>query len=164
MTMSPTGQATLEELLGTVKDAMTVKVVMVPADLPAEVALRRLERTWVSGAPVVEGGRVVGVVTLRDLLTPLAPYTATGSPFLRQDQHLADIRVRDLMSPEPIVARVDWPLSRAVARMAKDGVNRLPVLDEDDKPVGIITRDDVLRVVNRLLEAKPAENPPDSEG
>ena len=60
---------TLEALLGTVGEAMTGQVVLLDADMAADVAARRLERTGVSGAPVVRRGRLVGVVTLRDLLT-----------------------------------------------------------------------------------------------
>ena len=60
-------ETSLASLLGTVEEAMTGKVLAVAADTPADVAARRLEQAGVSGAPVVDRGRVVGVVTLRDL-------------------------------------------------------------------------------------------------
>lgn len=143
----------LLRLLGTVGDAMTSGVLALAADLPADVAVRRLEHAGISGAPVVEGGRVVGVATVRDLLTPAAlpPPAMTSGPFLRHEQLVARFRVADLMSCEPVVARADWPLGRAVLVMDETGVNRLPVVDADGRPVGILTRDDVVGALARRL-------------
>jgi CBS domain-containing protein len=149
--------------LGTVHEAMTGEVLVLTADTPADVAVRRLERAGVSGAPVVGGRRVVGVVTLRDLLTPiqLAGPTQTSGPFLRYEHLLAGLRVGDLMTCEPVVARVDWPLARAVTAMQQGGVNRVPVVDGQGQPVGILTRDDVLRVLaGHLRPAVAARRPP----
>jgi CBS domain-containing protein len=67
MTAILPAETSLASLLGTVEEAMTGKVLAVAADTPADVAARRLEQAAVSGAPVVDRGRVVGVVTLRDL-------------------------------------------------------------------------------------------------
>ena len=133
-------QAGLEGLLGTVGETMTAAVVLVSADMPAELALRRLDHQAVSGAPVVEGGRVVGVVTRRDLLVPVPDQGSYANP-------LAGIAVRDLMSVDPVTAGPDWPLVRAVRSMTAHGVNRLPVVDLSGRPVGVLTRDDVLRRV-----------------
>ena len=58
---------TLERQLGTVGSAMTRDVVLVAADMSAEMARRRLDQKAVSGAPVVDHGRVAGVITRRDL-------------------------------------------------------------------------------------------------
>src|SRR4029453_17168887 len=71
MTATESTATSLESLLGTVGEAMSGEVVVLHADTPVDVALRRLEHTQVSGAPVVDHGRVVGVVTLRDLLVPV---------------------------------------------------------------------------------------------
>jgi CBS domain-containing protein len=156
MTTTTLPAADLERRLGTVAEAMTSEVVLLEADTPAEVAVRRLERTWVSGAPVTDHGRLVGVITVRDLLAPLSGDTQTSGPFLRSEHHLAGLRVRDLMTPEAATARAEWPLGRAVRRMVEVGVNRLPVLDAAGRPVGILTRDDVLRALARRLRGQPA--------
>ena len=75
-------QPTLERLLGTVGEAMTRDVVLLAADMSAEMALRRLDHKAVSGAPVVDRGRVVGVITQRDLLVPTLLDDPAGSPAL----------------------------------------------------------------------------------
>jgi CBS domain-containing protein len=153
MTTTLPGATSLEHLLGTVGEAMTPQVVSVGVDTPADIALRRLEQAKVSGAPVVDGGRVAGVVTVRDLLAPVlgdGPAQTTG-PFHRHEHHLTVYRVRDLMTTEPITASTDWSLARAVAAMDQVGINRVPVVDTLGRPVGILTRDDVLRVLARRL-------------
>jgi CBS domain-containing protein len=132
--------ASPERLLGSVGGTMTRAVVLLAADMPAEWALRHLDRQAVSGAPVVDRGRVVGVITRRDLLVPVPEQGSYADP-------LGGLRVRDLMSGEPVTAHPDWPLVRAVRAMVDHGVNRLPVVDQAGRPLGILTRDDVLRAV-----------------
>jgi CBS-domain-containing membrane protein len=110
----------------------------------------------VSGAPVIDHGRVVGKATVRDLLNRLAPDAQTTGPFLRRERDLVGLRVRDLMTPEVATARPEWPLGRAVCRMMEAGVNRLPVVDADGRRVGILTRDDVLVALPRSLHRGPA--------
>jgi CBS domain-containing protein len=147
-------ETSLASLLGTVEEAMTGKVLAVAADTPADVAARRLEQAAVSGAPVVDRGRVVGVVTLRDLIAPALAAgvnAQTTGPFLRHEHHLARYRVHELMTGNPVTARAGWPLARVVVAMEDAGVNRIPVVDGDGRPVGILTRDDVLRVLARRL-------------
>ena len=155
--------ASVTSALGTVGEAMTRQVIVLDASTPADVAARRLEAAGVSGAPVVARGRVVGVITLRDLLAPLTgqgPVQVTG-PWLRYEQRLAGQRVVELMTREPLVARADWPLVRAAEVMQAAGVNRLPVVDDDGQPVGILTRDDVVRAVARQAGRARAEGKPD---
>jgi CBS domain-containing protein len=145
-------ETSLEQLLGTVGEAMMTDVVLLAADMPAERAVRRLEHKAVSGAPVVDRGRVVGVVTRRDLLVPTLlddPAGHPDGPFPAQRDRLAGLRVSDLMSDEPVTARPDWPLLQAVRAMIDHGVNRLPVVDQTGRPLGILTRDNVLRTLVR---------------
>jgi CBS domain-containing protein len=143
-------QATLEGLLGTVGQAMIRDVVLLASDVTAAMALRRLEKQAVSGAPVVERGRVVGVITQRDLLVPMLLDDAGRSQALgvaKGPNRLGGLRVSDLMSAEPVTAQADWPLVRALRTMLANGVNRLPVVDRAGRPVGVLTRDDILRMV-----------------
>jgi CBS domain-containing protein len=143
-------QTTLERLLGTVGQAMTRDVVLLASDMTAAMALRRLDEQAVSGAPVVEHSRVVGVVTRRDLLVPMLLDDAGGSQALgvaRRPNRLGGLGVGDLMSTEPVTAQPDWPLVRALRMMLVNGVNRLPVVDRAGRSLGVLTRDDVLRAV-----------------
>ncbi|HEY7606727.1 MAG TPA: CBS domain-containing protein, partial [Actinomycetes bacterium] len=127
-----------------VDDAMTRDVVLLAADMTAEMALRRLDQKGVSGAPVVNHGRVVGVVTRRDLLVPTLLDNPADGQRPGPRNRLTGLRVQDLMSGEPVTVELDCSLMHAVRRMIRHGVNRLPVVDQAGRPIGVLTRDDVL--------------------
>jgi CBS domain-containing protein len=139
----------LDRQLGTVDDAMTRDVVLLAADMTAGMALRRLDRKAVSGAPVVDHGRVVGVVTRRDLLVPTLLDNPPDDQGPGPSNRLTGLRVQDLMSGEPVTVEPDCPLMQAVRRMLGHGVNRLPVVDHAGRPIGVLTRDDVLGALAR---------------
>lgn len=133
---------------GTVGDAMTAHVLTLDPEMRASDAALRLSAERVAGAPVVDAGRVVGVVTLRDLLEReghLAPQTS--GPFLRGERHLANLTAADVMTRDVVTIRRDETLLHAIDTMHAAGVNRLPVVDEEDRPVGILARDDVIHAI-----------------
>ncbi len=142
---------------GTVADSMTANVLTFEPDTRASDAALRLGEAGVAGAPVVKDGRVVGVITLSDLLRREGHMTAqTTGPFLRGERHLANLTVSDVMTRDVVAARAEWPLTRAIRMMEMAGVNRLPVIDDRERPVGIIARDDVLHAIARALK-EPVE-------
>ena len=51
------------------------------------------------------------------------------------------------MTHQPATARANWPLIRAATLMVELGVNRLPVLDDNGRAIGILARDDILRAL-----------------
>jgi hypothetical protein len=138
----------LASALGTVRDAMTKQVLTLEPQLRASDAALRLSTAGIAGAPVVEQGHVVGMVSLSDLLEREGhTVPQTSGPFLRGERHLANLTVADVMTREVVTVLGDDPLIVAVERMDAAGVNRLPVLDADDRPIGILARDDVIRAV-----------------
>jgi CBS domain-containing protein len=142
----------LERQLGTVDEAMTRNAVLLAVDMTAEMALRRLDQKAVSGAPVVDHGQVVGVITRRDLLVPTLLDEPSDAQAPGRLIRLAGLRVSDLMSSEPVTAPPDCSLVQAVRTMIRHGVNRLPVVDQAGRPIGVLTRDDVLRAVARGVQ------------
>jgi CBS domain-containing protein len=98
---------------------------------------------------VVDHGRVVGVVTRRDLLVPTLLDNPADAQAPGPRTRLAGLRVHDLMSTEPVAVEPDCPLVQAVRTMVGHGVNRLPVVDSGGRPIGVLTRDDVLGAVAR---------------
>jgi CBS domain-containing protein len=144
----PTAGHDLVELLGTVSEAMTENPVAVSPEAPVSVALAILDERRVGGAPVVHGGRVVGVVTITDLVGRRTSAQHTG-PFLRPHHEARDWSVADVMTETAVVASPGEPLVDAVLTMDEAGVDRLPVVGPDDRPVGILARGDVVRAVAR---------------
>lgn len=151
----------VDELFGTVADAMTTAVVTLAPSFRASEAARVLIERGVTGGPVVERGQVVGVITLSDLLDLEGPVRASTGPFMRGDRRLASMTVADVMTRDVVTAREHWPLSRAIVVMDEAGINRLPVLDGEGKPVGILTRGDVIRSIARTYRLNTARTHPD---
>jgi CBS domain-containing protein len=145
----------LVEVLGTVGGAMTKSIVFVSREMPASEALAYLARHGIGGAPVLEEGRVVGIVTTTDLAAP-HPYARETGPFLRRRSEWPEWQVRDLMTENPVTASPDDPLVEAVVRMARSHIDRLPVVDRDGRSIGILARDDVVHVLARAAGRKEA--------
>lgn len=144
----------------TVQDVMTRYVVAFSAGDTIHDAARILATNDISGAPVVEEGRVVGMISEADLLHALAPPTKrarTASVLdalevmrrTRPPRGARAITVGEAMSSFIVEIRADASLWEASSLMERKGVKRLPVVDADDRLVGIISRADVVRAIAR---------------
>ncbi|MDQ7819539.1 MAG: CBS domain-containing protein [Armatimonadota bacterium] len=106
-----------------------------PEETVAAVA-RRLAEHRIGGAPVVDPeGRIVGIVTLRDLV---------GQPPYRP--------VREVMTRQVITVSPGERITDAYDLMKRHGVGRLPVVDEAGRVVGVVTRGDLLHELGRLTD------------
>ncbi len=94
---------------------------------------RLMQEAHVGAVIVVEEGRPIGIVTDRDLVVRVI---AEGWPTTRA--------VRDIMTKDVVVAHADDTLDHAIFLMRQHGVRRLPVIDEEDKLVGLLALDDLL--------------------
>jgi acetoin utilization protein AcuB len=117
-------------------------------DLMTEGQFRRL--------PVMEGEKLVGIVTDRDLRR------ATNSPLVLHetwyDEYLLDhITVEACMTSDPITIPSQTPAEEAATIMYERQIGGVPVV-EKGKLVGIITRTDLLKLLVRLLKEKNRGN------
>ena len=152
-----------------VKDVMNPDVVVCnPEDTIGDVA-RLLKQNNISGLPVVENDRVVGIVSEGDLLKLLEVPEHTGlwlpSPF-----EVIEVPIRELINWEDTKRMLDDIGSKPVEEIMKKNVytispedsiekaseiitrhkiNRLPVV-EGDKLIGIVTRGDIIRGLGKL--------------
>lgn len=141
----------LEQLLGTVGEAMTTPVLVLDADTPADVAARQLAQ-GVAGAAVLHRGRLAGVVTLEDVVArslPGRPLPQLPGPFLRHERLLASLRVWQLMRAGPLVVAADQPLTEAAWLMDRQHLDALLVVDGHGQPVGVIATGDLIRALAR---------------
>lgn len=143
-----------------VKDAMTHLVVTLrPTDTVHDAAVR-LARSHISGAPVVEEGKVVGMLSEADLVHSMMPpgrkdrtasildvLTLVGPARSHARKHAKT--VADLMSHIVVQVSPDDSIWRAASVMEEKGVKRLPVVDDDDFLVGILSRADFVRAMAR---------------
>jgi CBS domain-containing protein len=111
-----------------VKDYMTYDVVSVDFSGTAKDVIEKIQRTHHDGFPVVDRDVVVGYVSARDLL------------FIQPDTP-----VRDVMSSDLIVADPDMDITDAARVIFRSGIQKLPVVDEKNHLIGIISNSDVIR-------------------
>jgi CBS domain-containing protein len=148
-------------------EIMTSEPVTVRADASVGDIAQRLVDHGVSGLPVVdERGQLIGIVTEADLIPREAyPRRRRALGLLSDVWHgrrhqwakkTAGSVAADVMTTPAVSCRPDEDVRVAARRMLERGVKRLPVV-EHDRPVGIISRHDVLRVLNRTDEAIQAD-------
>ncbi len=128
------------DLLDTVlvEDVMSQVPAVPPSMTLAELA-KVLEEGHHHGLPVVDGGKLVGIVTLTDI-------ERFGGP-------RKDTTVGQAMTPKPITVTPSMPVSSALARMAALGIGRMPVVDEHDptKLLGMFRRESVVKAYHHAL-------------
>jgi CBS domain-containing protein len=143
-----------------VADVMTHLVVTLRPQDTIEEAARRLLYNRISGAPVVEGGRLVGVVSEADLMRAYAPPARSGTPFIATEPLMLLLEGTSLRSPRDetvggvmTVAAISVSPAATVWEAAslvdRHGVRRLPVVDDDGFVVGVLARSDLVRAMTR---------------
>ncbi|WP_328333195.1 MULTISPECIES: CBS domain-containing protein [unclassified Streptomyces] len=134
----------------TAGDVMTGEVVSVGYATPAGDVTRSLAEHGIGGLPVVDDDdRVIGVVTRTDLARH---GTVPGLPGTAPPRGWYDAGLRttgELMSAPAVTIRAIDTIALTGRTMAARDVGRLPVVDEEARLVGIITRRDLLRVFVR---------------
>lgn len=132
-----------------VKNWMSKEVITVDADDSMQNAIYILQEQNIKMLPVMEDEKIVGIITDRDL-KKASPSDATTLDMHELLFLISKIKVRDLMK-EPIhTARLDDTVEEAAALLLEKKISGLPVLDQHDRLVGIITRSDIFRVLISL--------------
>lgn len=142
-------------------DIMTAEVITVSPDDHVEKVARLLLDHNISGLPVVDGeGRLVGIVSEGDLVQqekkvkgPIYTiilgsviYLESSQRFLEDLKRSTALRVNELMTSKKLyTAGIDTGVEEVAAMMVEKGINRVPVVDENNKLLGIITRQDILK-------------------
>ena len=131
-------------------------------------AAQRLARNHISGAPVIEDGKVVGVISESDIIrAAYRPKRGIVTNFLdavanatseTTSQTLRATRVADAMSTPVITALPALSVWEAATLTERHGVKRLPVVDDDGYLIGVISRADLVRVMGRSEPALIGEH------
>ena len=121
-----------------IRDVTSTGAITLSPDQTLEDASRVFTNERISGAPVVEGGKIVGVLTRADLIEwlPRAPHS--------QKALVSDAMTRTLVAVHP-----NDTAMTAVHLMVKHRIHRVVVTDCSDKPVGIVTSLDILDALAR---------------
>jgi len=148
----------------TVAQIMRTTVPTVAPDASIATVAKTLVDHGVTGVPVVEDEKIIGIITEADIImreadvdvpTPVpfldAIFLADAGPeFDDELRHVLAVNARDLMSSPVFNILSSATLQQLATLMVDEGVNTVPVLDDDHNLVGLVTRADIVRVISRL--------------
>ncbi|MBD2346509.1 CBS domain-containing protein [Anabaena subtropica] len=146
----------------TVADVMSQNPIVVKPETPLQEAIKILAERRISGLPVVDDvGKLLGIISETDLMwqetgvTPPAYIMFLDSVIYLQnpavyerDLHKAlGQTVGEVMSKNPVTISPEKSVKQAAQLMHDRNVHRLPVLDDADQVIGILTRGDIIRAM-----------------
>jgi CBS domain-containing protein len=129
-----------------VKEWMSSPVQVVEPDTSVADAYNLMMQRCIRRLPVVDCGRLVGIVTLGDL-REARPSPATSLSIYELNYLLTKLSVGQVMTHSPYTVTAATPIQHAARIMLDRKVSGLPVVDELDIPVGILTETDVFRML-----------------
>jgi len=162
-----------------VKNRMTQKVVTVTPDVTLYQVMKLLEDNHFDGVPIVDNGKVIGVVDEKiimrefcaccaqqnqeagidtDMPIPFSSTKVTIEPDKRRIAHFLHRRtVSELVLPdqEVVVIHADEPIEQASYLMFRHEVDLLPVIDDKEHMVGVLSKGDILRVFDEIFGYGP---------
>jgi CBS domain-containing protein len=146
-----------------VANIMTTDVIFVERSTPVTEIARLMVEHSISGIPVVEDGRLVGIVTERDMVAQEmeVDVPAYGTfldaifklPWDKSDEELRLVLATtagELMSDEVRTIASTATVQDAAGMMYKQRLNPLPVVDAEGRLVGIVSRSDVIRLLTEF--------------
>lgn len=141
-----------------IREVMTRDVQTVTPDQTAQEAASFMLREDAGSMPVIDGNRLIGMITDRDIAVR---GVARG--------YGPETQVRELMTDDVVCARIDDDVEEVAMRMSEAQVRRLPVLDENEQLCGIVSLGDLSRetegeVAHHALEGVSAEGDQHNQG
>ncbi|HHW08397.1 MAG TPA: CBS domain-containing protein [Firmicutes bacterium] len=124
-----------------VRDVMTADPITVTEDTPIFEAMDAMRRHQFSRLPVTRKGRLIGIVTELDLMR-VAPSAATTLSIWEQNELLQKMKVREVMTLQPITISPNDTVEEAARVMRDRRISGLPVV-ENDQVIGIVTERDL---------------------
>ena len=129
-----------------VSDVMTRDVHTVQPDQSVREAAGFMLSADTGSIPVTEGDRLIGMITDRDIAVR---GIAKG--------HGPDTPVRDLMTDDLVIVRIDDTIEDAASKMSQAQVRRLPVIDQDERLCGIVSLGDLSREADNACASEALE-------
>ena len=134
-----------------VRDCMKSPVFTVTPDTLIDNALEKMWKKHIRRLPVVENGKLVGLVT-RNIIREATPSTPTPFTLWGLHYQLSCMKVRDVMITDVIVVHPDDTIREVIALSEKHRIGTFPVVDDNGNLVGILTNTDLLPIVTKLLD------------
>jgi CBS domain-containing protein len=116
-----------------IRDAMTSNPCSIDADKPVAYAAKMMRDEDVGLAPIVEGDKLIGTLTDRDIATRV----------VAEGRDPNSTTVREVASQDLVTIEPNARLDDALQLMAKHQVRRLPVVEQGDRLIGVVAQADV---------------------
>jgi acetoin utilization protein AcuB len=132
-----------------VKNWMSKKPITIDVNASMQDAIQRMKQENIKLLPVVQGDKLVGVVTDRDLKK------ASASDATSLDVHellylIMKIKVKDIMVKNPVTVSEDFTIEETAEILLDKKISGVPVMDKTGKIAGVITKSDLFRVIISL--------------
>ncbi len=135
-----------------VGERMSHPVIFASPDVPINEALNLMRNDRIRRLPVIKDGRLVGIVTDKDLLNA-SPSPVTSLSIWEMNYLLSKVTVKDVMTKDVLTVSEDTPIEVAARMMADNKIGGLPVM-RDDRVVGILTETDLFKIFLELMGAR----------
>jgi len=135
-----------------IKDVMTRSPITVDSETLVLEAQKIMRENNIRRLPVVDKGKLVGMVTKHDLLEA-SPSPATSLSVFELNYLLAKMKVKEIMKKNLVTIAPDTPFEEALKLGQEKKIGSFPVV-EKGKLVGITTESDIIRFVTRVLGIK----------
>jgi len=132
-----------------VKNWMSAPVVTIDADDSMERSIELMKEHCIKTLPVMKNDRLVGIVTDRDLKRASASDATTLSVY-ELFNLLAKVKIKKIMTKDPITLRADFTIEEAANLLRNKRISGAPVVDGHNRLVGIITKDDLFKVLSTI--------------
>lgn len=131
---------------------MSHPVISISPDLPIHDALTLFKKEHIRRAPVVKNGKLIGIVSDKDLLNA-SPSPVSSLSIWEMNYLLSKITIAEVMTKKVFTVDEDTPIEEAARIMADNKIGGLPVM-RDGHVVGIITETDLFKIFLELLGAR----------
>lgn len=131
---------------------MSHPVITIPPEMPVVDALNLMKRERIRRTPVIRDGKLVGIVSDKDLLNA-SPSPATSLSVWEMNYLLTKITVKEVMTKKVLTVTEGTPIEEAARIMADNKIGGLPVV-QDENVVGIITETDLFKIFLELMGAR----------
>ena len=130
-----------------IRDVMTSNPCTIDAEKSVAYAAKMMREEDVGLAPIVEGDKLIGMLTDRDIAIRV----------VAEGRNPEQVKVADVASKQVVTIDPQQDLDEALRIMAKHQVRRLPVVEEDGKLVGVVAQADIAREGDDMQTGKLVE-------
>ena len=135
-----------------VRDVMTRNLITVDPETSFTDALKIMRENRIRRLPVLEDGKLVGIVTEKDILYA-SPSKATTLDVWELHYLLNKLKIREIMTRDVVTIQEDTPVEEAAKIMVDNKIGALPVV-KGDELVGIITETDIFKVFLEMFGSR----------